>query len=332
MVPFLTEQGHQVVGLDTNLFEDCLFRPANSEVPCLELDVRDVAARDLEGFDAVVHLAGLSNDPLGDLDPALTYEINHQASVRLARRAKEAGVSRFLLSSTCDVYGDSGNGIVSEESDVHPVSPYGRSKVLAERDVALLGDDDFTPTFLRNATVYGVSLRLRLDLVLNSLVAWACATGEIYLESGGTPWRPLVHVDDVARAFAAVLDAPKSVVHGQAFNVGVPGENYRLRDIGAIVRDTVPACRVEYATDGGPDSRSHRVDCRKLARALPGFQPRWDARRGAEQLHVAYRDAGLRPEDLEGPRYNRMAHLHDLITAGCVGRALRRTKAWSVAS
>ncbi len=332
MVPFLIEQGHRVVGLDTNLFEDRLFRPLEVEVPSLRIDIRDVGTRELEGFDAVVHLAGLSNDPLGDLDPALTYEINHHASVRLARLAKDAGVRRFLFASSCCVYGASWHHSLSETADCHPVTPYGRAKVLVERDVARLADDDFSPTFLRNATAYGVSPRLRFDLVLNNLVAWACATGEVYIKGDGTTWRPLVHVDDIARAFGAVLHAPRSLVHNEAFNVGVEGENYRIRDIAEIVRAVVPGCRIAYAADGGPDSRCYRVDCRKLVRILPGYQPQWDARRGAEELYAAYRPAGLHPENFEGPRYSRIGHLRHLISSGHVDRALHRTEVWSAAS
>jgi nucleoside-diphosphate-sugar epimerase len=323
----LLSEGHEVVGLDSDLYEQCTFGGPVPEVPSIRKDIRDVQAADLKGFEAVVHLAGLSNDPLGDLDPALTYEINHAASVRLARLAKGAGVARFVFSSSCSIYGAAGEGVADERAAFRPVTPYGHSKALVERDVGRMADRGFSPTFLRNATAYGVSPRLRFDLVLNNLVAWAFTTGRVYLKSDGTPWRPVAHVEDISRAFVAVLHAPRERVHNQAFNVGRNEENYRIRELAEIVRGTAPGCRVEYAGDAGPDRRCYRVDCRKVARVLPEFRPRWDARRGAEQLYRAYQEAGLRAEDFEGPRYSRIEHVRHLMRAGRLDAGLRWKRA-----
>jgi nucleoside-diphosphate-sugar epimerase len=322
----LLSEGHEVVGLDSDLYEQCDFGGPVPEVPSIRKDIRDVQASDLKGFEAVAHLAGLSNDPLGDLDPALTYEINHAASVRLARLAKGAGVTRFLFSSSCSIYGAAGEGVADERAGFHPVTPYGHSKALVERDVSRMADRGFSPTFLRNATAYGVSPRLRFDLVLNNLVAWAFTTGRVYLKGDGTAWRPVVHIEDISRAFVAALHAPRERVHNQAFNVGLNGENYRVRELAEIVRETAPGSRIEYARDAGPDRRCYRVDCRKVARVLPEFRPQWDARRGAEQLYRAYQRVGLSLEDFEGPRYSRVEHIRRLMRAGCLDAGLRRKR------
>jgi nucleoside-diphosphate-sugar epimerase len=323
MVPVLLDAGHDVVGLDTDLFRECTFMPGMREVPEIRFDLRDIAPRHLEGFDAVVHLAALSNDPLGDLNPRITYEINHAASVRLAELAKQAGVTRFLYSSSCSSYGKAGDELVDETADLRPITPYAVSKVRVEHDVARLADDRFSPTFLRNATAYGVSPRLRFDLVLNNLVGWAHAQGRVHIKSDGTPWRPIVHIEDISRAFAAVLAVPREVVHNQALNVGKIDENYRIRDLAEIVREVVPGSEIEYARDGGPDARSYRVDFGKIARLLPDFQPQWDARRGAAELYAAYRAAGLSLEDGEGPRFKRIDHLKRLLSIGSVDATLR---------
>ncbi len=323
MVPMLIAAGHAVVGLDSDLYRRCTFGRLSLDIPEICKDVRDVVPADLEGCDAVIHLAALSNDPLGDLDPALTYEINHRASVRLARVAKEAGIKRFLFSSSCSTYGASGDRLLDEQAEFHPVTPYGQSKVLVERDVALLADSEFSPTFLRNATAFGVSPRLRFDLVLNNLVAWAFTTGRVLIKSDGTPWRPLVHVEDISRAFLAVLHAPRDVVHNQAFNVGRTEDNYQIHELAEIVRQTVPGCQIEYAKDGGPDRRCYRVDCSKIRRTVPEFQPRWDARKGAEQLYRAYAEIGLCLEDFEGPRYKRIDHIKQLLARGELDSSLR---------
>ena len=323
MVPMLLAEEHEVVGLDSDLFEQCTFGDGIKEIPEMRKDIRDVQDRDLEGFDAVVHLAGLSNDPLGDLNPELTNEINYVASVRLAELSKQVGVSRFVFSSSCSNYGAAGEKLVTEESVFNPVTPYGISKVRVEQDVAKLADAKFSPTFLRNATAYGASPRLRFDLVLNNLVAWAYTSGIVYLKSDGTPWRPIVHVEDISRAFIAVLHAPRELVHNQAFNVGRNGDNYRIRELAEIVKETVPGCRIEFAKDAGPDRRCYRVDSSKLMHTLPDFKPRWNARRGAQELYEAYKKVGLHLEDFEGPKYKRIDHIRQLMGTGRLGENLR---------
>jgi nucleoside-diphosphate-sugar epimerase len=323
LAPILLEHEHEVVGLDSDLFEECTFGDSLVEIPTIKKDLRDVEPSDLKGFDAVLHLAGLSNDPLGDLNPELTYDINHRASVRLAAQSRDAGVSRFLFSSSCSNYGAAGETPVNEESALNPVTPYGTSKVKVEQDVSRLADSRFSPTFLRNATAYGVSPRLRFDLVLNNLVAWAYTSGLVYLKSDGTPWRPIVHIEDISSAFIALLHAPIEKIHNQAFNVGATSENYRIRELAEIVRDTVPGCRIEYAKDAGPDKRCYRADFSKINRIIPEFKPRWNARAGAVQLYETYKKVGLRLEDFEGPRYKRIDHVKKLIALGALDEGLR---------
>jgi len=327
MVPMLLGAGHDVVGLDSDLFRQSTFAPGIHGVPELCVDLRDVARAHLEGFEAVIHLAGLSNDPLGDLNPQLTHDINHAASVRLARLAREAGVSRFLYSSSCSSYGAAGDNLVDETAELSPITVYAISKVRVEADVAQLATDRFSPTFLRNATAYGVSPRLRFDLVLNNLVAWASCTGRVHVKSDGSPWRPIVHIEDIGRAFLAALSAPREVIHNQALNVGQSTENYRIRELAEIVREVVPGSRIDYAKDGGPDPRCYRVDFGKIGRLLPEFKPQWNARRGAEELYAAYRQVGLALEDYEGPRFKRIDQLKQLLAANRVDVTLR----WKVA-
>jgi nucleoside-diphosphate-sugar epimerase len=319
----LVAKGYELVGLDSDLYEQSTFGQGIAEIPELKKDIRDVEASDLEGFKAILHLAGLSNDPLGNLNPNLTDEINYLASVRLAKLGKEMGVERFIFSSSCSNYGAGGEDWLNENSSFNPVTPYGISKVRVEQDVTQLADDTFSPTFLRNATAYGVSPRLRFDLVLNNLVAWAFTTGRVYIKSDGTPWRPIVHIEDISRAFIAVLEAPRELIHNRAFNVGRNEDNYRIREIAEIVKETVPGCQIEYAKDAGPDKRCYRVDCSKIVQTLPEFQPQWDARKGAAELYAAYQKVGLTLEEFEGPKYQRIAHIQKLLSSRRLDETLR---------
>lgn len=325
LAPMVQAAGHEVHGLDSDLFGRCTFGDEPAEIPQTLKDIRDVERADLEGFDAVMHLAGLSNDPLGDIDPELTYDINHRASVRIAELAREAGVGRYIFASSCSNYGaSSGEDLLDEDGALNPVTPYGKSKVMVERDVAKLATDDYTPIFLRNATAYGVSPRQRFDIVLNNLVAWATTTGEVMLKSDGSPWRPLVHIEDIGRAFLAVLAAPRERVHNRAFNVGVPGENFRIREIAEIVKETVPGSKLGFAEGASPDTRNYRVDFSRLKEAVPEYEPQWTVRKGAQQLHEAYRQIGLTLEEFEGQRYRRIDHVKMLIAEGVLDRSLRR--------
>lgn len=323
LVSMLQAAGHEVVGLDSYLFADCTFGKDVPEIPSIRKDLRDVELADLRSFDAVLHLAGLSNDPLGDLDPDLTYDINYKASVRLAQLSKEAGVPRFLFSSSCSAYGAGGDDMLTEESPFNPVTPYAISKIKSEEDISKLADSDFSPAYLRNATAYGVSPRLRGDLVINNLVGWAYTTGEVLIKSDGSPMRPVVHVEDIARAFVAILEAPRELVHNEAFNVGQTSENHRIREMADMVEEVVPNSKVTYASDASPDKRNYLVDCGKIARVLPSFQPQWTARRGIEELYTAYREYGLTLEEFTGLRYSRIDHIKSLKSEGKISPQLR---------
>jgi len=324
LVPLLQEAGHEVAGLDSEWFEDCTFTGAPVAVPSLRKDVRDVERADLRGFDAVIHLAGLSNDPLGDYRPSLTEEINFKASLRLAAMAKESGISRFVFASSCSNYGQAGDEFLDEDAPLNPVTPYGLSKVMVEEGLSQLADHAFCPTYLRASTAYGVSPRLRFDLVLNNLTAWAFTTGLVYLKSDGTPWRPIVHIEDICRAYLAVLEAPAEVVHDRPFNVGTTAENYQIKDLAEMVRRVVPDSEIRYAADAGPDKRCYRVECNRISRELPGFKPQWTALRGVEELYRAFQETGLTLEEFEGERFKRIAHLKKLVSTGVLDADLRR--------
>jgi nucleoside-diphosphate-sugar epimerase len=313
MVPLLLEAGHEVVGLDAGLYEACSFGDRRQEVAGARLDIRDVEPRHLEGSEAVVHLAALSNDPLGDLEPQLTYEINHRASVRLAQAARTAGVERFLFASSCSLYGASGTDTpLTEEASFNPVTPYGESKIRVERDVSELATDGFSPVFFRNATAYGVSPYLRVDIMVNNLVGYAVTTGEVLIKSDGSPWRPLVHVEDICRAFAAALGVERERTHNQAFNVGLSEENFRVREVADMVEAVVTGSRVEYAPGASADARDYRVDFGKIQRVLPEFRPRWTVRKGVEELYEAYRRFDLTADEFLGGRYVRLAEIKRL--------------------
>jgi nucleoside-diphosphate-sugar epimerase len=323
LVPMLQDAGHDVFGLDNFLYESCTFGDVPPRVPALRKDVRDTEPADLVGFDAVVHLAAISNDPVGELNPVCTSDLNYRGTVHLAEVAKQAGVERFLFSSSCSLYGAGGQDLLTESSAFNPITAYGESKILAEQALSGLADDDFGPTYLRNATAYGVSPRLRGDLVVNNLVALAMTTGEVLMKSDGTPWRPLVHIEDIARAFRAILEADRAAVNDQAFNVGRTSENYRIAEVARIVEDAVSGSRVAFAETAAPDLRDYRVDCTKLERALPSYEPTWTVQAGVEQLHEAYERVGLTIEMLEGPKLSRIRHVRSMIASGLLDEMLR---------
>ena len=325
LTPMLVDAGHDVVGMDTNLFERSVFLGEVPSIRSIDMDVRDFEIKDAEGFDAILHLAGLSNDPLGDYRPELTDSINFRASVRVAEAAKAAGVMRFIFASSCSNYGAAGDNFLDESSKFRPVTPYGKSKVNVELEVSKLADDSFSPVFLRASTAYGLSPRIRFDLVINNLTAWAYTTKKVYLKSDGTPWRPVVHIEDISRAYIAALEAPREIVHNRAFNVGATTENYQISELAEIVKDIVPGCTIEFAPDAGPDKRCYRVNCERIATELPNFKPQWTARRGVEQLYEAYCQANIKLDEFEGPQYKRIAHVKQLVDDGLLDADLRWT-------
>jgi len=323
LVPLLRKAGLDVVGLDTGFFDDSDFRAPPDEVPELEVDLRDVTADHLRGVDAVVHLGALSNDPLGDLNPDLTYDINLRASVNLARAAKTAGVGRYVFASSCSLYGAGADGHLSETAAFNPVTPYGESKVRTELEVGPLADASFAPVYLRNATAYGVSRRLRADIVVNNLVGHALTTGKVTMTSDGTPWRPLVHIGDISRGVIAALTAPADAVRNQAFNIGRTQENFRIREVAELVAQVVPDCEVSFAAGASPDARNYRVDFAKAEKALPGYTPQWTLRAGIEELYDAYKRHHMTRDEFFGPRYYRLKVIRGRIERGELDKDLR---------
>ena len=324
LVPMLLERGHYVHGLDSELFEGCDYGDFPELVPATRKDVRDVELVDVMGFDAVLHLAGLSNDPLGNLAPSITDDINHKASVHVARLSKEAGVKRFVFSSSCSTYGAAGDKMIDEGAAFNPVTPYGRSKVDAEMGISALADEAFCPVYLRNATAYGLCPRLRFDLVVNNLTAWAYTTGKVLLKSDGMPWRPIVHIEDISRAFIAALEAPDQTVYNTAFNIGRTAENFRIREIADMVHSKVEGSVVSYADSAGPDTRTYQVSFVKAETELPGYSPKWTLPEGIAQLLAGFAQQGLKPDEFEDARYSRIASLKARIASGMISTDLRR--------
>jgi nucleoside-diphosphate-sugar epimerase len=325
LAPFFRAAGHEVDGLDLGLYEGCDLSALPAEAGLRTArDIRNAKPSQLAGYDAVVCLAALSNDPLGDLNRETTFSVNLEGTLNLARAAKQAGVERFLFASSCSLYGAAGSAAVAEDAELFPVTPYGETKVLAERELSLLADDNFSPTYLRNATAYGASPRLRLDIVVNNLTAVAMTTGEVRLQSDGSPWRPLVHIEDISRAFLAAAQAPRELVHDQAFNVGRSEDNVQIRQVAELVRDAVPGSRLSFAEGAGPDLRNYRVDFAKLDATFPDLKLNWTVRDGIDELAAAYAEAGLTYGDFQSSRFVRLRRIRELLSAGDVDELMRR--------
>lgn len=327
LVPILREAGHEVVGLDTGLFADCVIGPAPEEVKTLRVDLRDVEPEHVTGFDAVIHLAALCNDPLGNINPDLTYDVNHRSTLRLARAAKSAGVPRFLFSSSCSLYGKGEDDTPLDESaGFNPVTPYGESKILSEQGLLELADDDFSPTFLRNSTAYGFSPRLRGDLVVNDFAAHALLTGQVVLLSDGMAWRPLIHIEDISAAFLALMEVDRDRVHARAYNIGRTSENYLIRDVATIVAEMTDS-EPTFAEGAGADLRNYRVTCDLIEREIPEFQPKWNVKLGVEQLLENYQRHGLTIEQFKSETHQRIKRIKALMAAGKLDDNLRWTNA-----
>jgi len=322
LVPLLEAAGHEVAGVDADYYRECTF--GTDAVPSTGLlaDIRDLTPAQVEGYDVVIHLAGLSNDPLGDLDPELTHDINMRATIRLAEIAKNAGVKRFVYSSSCSVYGAAGDEWLTEDSPLNPITPYAVSKIKAEEVLDKLADAHFSPTYLRSGTAYGMSPRIRFDLVVNNLTAWAVASGDVRLKSDGSAWRPLVHAEDMARAFGCAISADRALVHRQAFNVGRNEDCVQISDVAAMVEEAVPNARIVFSSQKATDIRTYRVDCSKAASI--GFAANWTVARGIEELRDAFEKHGVSVNDFEGSRYQRVAHIQSLIRTGKLTSKLRR--------
>jgi nucleoside-diphosphate-sugar epimerase len=325
LVPVLRASGHDVDGMDLGLYEGCDLGPGIEEIGARPaVDIRDVQPGQLAGYDAVICLAALSNDPLGHLNAAATFSVNLDGTLQLAQATKQAGVPRFLFASSCSLYGAAGSAAVAEDAELVPLTPYGETKVLAERELSKLADDNFSPAYLRNATAYGFSSRLRLDIVVNNLTAVAMTTGQVRLESDGSPWRPLVHIEDISRAFGAMLEAPRELIHDQAFNVGRSQDNVQIRDVAEMVREGVPGSRLSFAEDAGPDLRNYRVDFSKLTDTFPSLQLAWDVRAGIDELATAYRERGFGHDHFVSSRFVRLRRIQELLSAGLIDPMLRR--------